>query len=175
MAVNIHTTTATTKLNSKDREALKVNLLKSDLFRGIQTVSPAISTRSTLPILGNILFEGTDQGLRLSATDLEVGIRTWVKADVVTKGAMTIPAKIAADFLRTLEDDREIKLEVNENNKVDFKSGRDRLSVTGLPRTDYPVLPEFDETKSVEIPKKMLREVLKKTVFSASTDETRYV
>ena len=77
---------------------MKLHLTKADLFGGIQTVQSAISTRSTLPVLGNILFEATDKGLRLSATDLEVGIRSWIKADVIENGAVTIPAKILGDF-----------------------------------------------------------------------------
>jgi DNA polymerase-3 subunit beta len=175
MTINTTTTSTPSKSLNKDKEALRVVVNRSDIFKGIQLVQSAISTRSTLPILGNILFEGTDQGLRLSATDLEVGIRTWVKADVVSKGAITIPAKIISDFLRTLEDDREIKFDVQEGNKVELKSGRDRLNVTGLPKSDYPVLPEFDQEKAIEMPRETLRELIKKTVFSASTDETRYV
>jgi DNA polymerase-3 subunit beta len=154
---------------------MKLHSSKTDLFQGIQTVLSAISVRSTLPVLSNILFEATEKGLRLSATDLEVGIRTWVKADVVEKGAITIPAKILGDFLKTLEDDREVKLESSENGKVEVRSGRDRLNITGLPKEDYPVLPEFDEAKSISIPQLVVREIFKKTTFAASTDETRYV
>lgn len=154
---------------------MKLHCTKGDLFQGIQIVQSAISVRSTLPVLGNVLFEASDQGLRLSATDLEVGIRTWVKADVIEKGAITIPAKILSDFLRTLEENREVKLEVSENNKIEIKSGRDRLNVTGLPKEDYPVLPEFDESKSVAISKSVVREMVRKTMFAASSDETRYV
>ncbi|MCG3205149.1 MAG: Beta sliding clamp [Elusimicrobia bacterium] len=154
---------------------MKLHLTKADLFKGIQIVQSAISVRSTLPVLGNILFEASDQGLRLSATDLEVGIRTWIKADIIEKGAVTIPAKILADFLRTLEDDREVKLEVSENNKIEVKSNRDRLNITGLPKEDYPVLPEFEESKAVTISKATLKEMFKKTMFAASSDETRYV
>lgn len=154
---------------------MKLHLSKGDLFQGIQSVQSAISSRSTLPILGNILFEATDKGVRLSATDLEVGIRTWVKADVIEEGAVTIPAKILADFLRTLDDNREIKIEVQENNKIEIRSGRDRLSVTGLPKEDYPVLPEFEEGKSVAIDKKTIQDMIRKTMFAASSDETRYV
>src|SRR5258706_13913128 len=169
-------TTATTDINqNRNRsEAFKVHVRNHDLLKGIQTVQSAISTRNTLPVLGNILFQ-VDQGLRLSATDLEVGVRTWVKADVLEKGAITIPAKILSDFLKTLEDDKEITLEVLENNKVLIKSGRDKLNVTGLPKNDYPVLPEFDEGKAVAISKATLKEIVKKTIFAASTDETRYV
>src|ERR1043165_9379122 len=118
---------ATTQLKHSDSktEILKVHVSNKDLLREMQMVQTAISVRSTLPVLGNVLFEASEQGLRLSATDLEVGIRTWVKADVIEKGAITIPAKILSDFLRTLEDNREVKLEVSENNKIEIKSGRD--------------------------------------------------
>jgi DNA polymerase-3 subunit beta len=154
---------------------MKLHINKGELFQGIQTVQSAISVRSTLPILGNILFEAGSKGLRLSATDLEVGIRTWVKADVQEEGAVTIPAKILADFLKTLEEDREIKIEVLESNKIEIRSGRDRLNIVGLPKEDYPVLPEFEEGKAIAIPKDTIKDMIKKTMFAASSDETRYV
>ena len=157
-----NTETATKTLMSKKEETFGVRLIKSDLFHGIQMVQAAISSRTTLPVLSNILFEATEKGLRLSATDLEVGVRTWIKADVIKKGAATVPAKILSDFVRTLEDDREIKIDVGENNKVEVKSGRDRLTLVGLPWTDYPVLPEFDEKKSARVPRAVLREHLRK-------------
>lgn len=176
MATNTtNTTTTYSSQLSKRSETLKLNLIKADLFRGIQIVQTAISNRNTLPALGNILFEASEKGLRLSATDLEVGIRTWVKADILTPGSITIPAKILADFLRTLEEDREVKLEVSEGNKIGIRSGRDRLSVVGLPQEDYPVLPEFNEDKAVLVPRQTLQEMVRKTVFATSTDETRYV
>jgi len=175
MPTNTFTATATRSLESKKERLLKIHITKGDSSQGIQTAQSAISPRSTLPILGNILFEASKEGLRLSATDLEVGIRTWVKADVLEPGSVTIPAKILADFLKTLEDEREIKLESFENSKVDLRSGRDRLQVTGLPKSDYPVLPEFNEKSSVPISRHVVRELVKKTYFAASTDETRYV
>lgn len=176
MPTNI-TSTTTTNLKNTDSKAsqMKAHVSNRDLLKGIQSVQSAISARSTLPVLSNILFQATEKGLRLSATDLEVGIRTWVKADVLQEGAVTIPAKIISDFLKTIEDEKEIKIEVHENNKVEIRSGRDRLSVTGLPKADYPVLPEFDETKAVAVPRTTLRELIKKTMFAASNDETRYV
>src|SRR5262249_21341660 len=140
MPTNTHTTTTSHSTSTKKERLLKLHLNKSEFFQGVQTVQTAISSRSTLPVLSNILFETHAQGLRLSATDLEVGVRTWVKADVLEGGAITIPAKILSEFLKTLEDDREVKVEVFENNKIEIKSGKDRLNITGLPKEDYPVL-----------------------------------
>lgn len=117
MPTNTSSTTAARSSQSKRSMFMKLHINKGELFQGIQTVQSAISVRSTLPILGNILFEAGSKGLRLSATDLEVGIRTWVKADVQEEGAVTIPAKILADFLKTLEEDREIKIEVYQEKR----------------------------------------------------------
>jgi len=175
MSINTNTTATTRSSIIKEREALKLSASKGELFKAIQIVQPAISTRSTLPILGNILFEAGNGELRLSATDLEVGIRTKSKADVIQSGTITVPAKIVSDFLKTIDDDKEVKIEVLDGNKVEFRSGRDRLSVVGLPKEDYPVLPEFEDKKSILINKEILREIIKKTVFAVSADETRYV
>ncbi len=175
MSINTHTTTTSRFSNIKEREALKFSANKGELFKGIQIVQPAISTRSTLPILGNILLEAGEGELRLSATDLEVGIRTKVKADVIQTGSITVPAKLVSDFLKNIDDDKEIKIEVLDGNKVEFRSGRDRLNIVGLPKEDYPVLPEFEDKKSVQINKEVLKEIIKKTVFATSADETRYV
>src|SRR4051812_12840103 len=103
MPTNTYNTAATNlKSNENKTEHLKLHILNRDLLKGIQTVQTAISVRSTLRVLGNILLQATEKGWRLSATDLEVGIRTWVKPDVMEKGAITIPAKIISDFLKTI-------------------------------------------------------------------------
>jgi hypothetical protein len=106
-----NTNTTTTQLKNSDSKTdhMKIHISNHDLLKGIQTVQSAISVRSTLPVLSNILFQATEKGLRLSATDLEVGIRTWIKADVLQQGAVTVPAKIISDFLKTIEGDKEIK------------------------------------------------------------------
>src|SRR5688572_7313860 len=144
MPTNTYGSTTSGSSQVKRGQNMKLHCTKGDLFAGLQIVQSAISVRSTLPVLGNVLFEASDQGLRLSATDLEVGIRTWVKEDVIQKGAVTIPANISSDFLRTLEDNHEANLEVAENNQIEIKSDRDRLNVAGLPKEDYPVLAGFD-------------------------------
>ena len=106
---------------------MQVNCLKEELFKGVQLVQNAISPRSTLPVLANILLESGDGGgLRLSSTDLEVGIRCMVKADVRTGGATTVPARTLGDFLRTLEDGRELDIKVEEGQKMEIRAGRDR-------------------------------------------------
>lgn len=175
----IHNTTGTTSTSSHKtiigNSPLRFKSLKGDLFSGVQLVQAAVSTRTTLPILSNILIEVDPEGITLAATDLEVGIRTRVKADVDSPGAATVPAKLFSDFLRTLDEKREISVTVTDGTRVEVRSERDRCHLAGLPKEDYPVLPTFDPSLAVLLDRAILRDMVKKTIFSASTDETRYV
>src|SRR5688500_3386481 len=106
---------------SPTREAtgtMQVHCLKEELFKGVQMVQNAISHRSTLPVLANILLESNGDGLRLSSTDLEVGIRCHVKADIRAAGATTVPARTLGEFLRTLDDGQELDIKVDDAQKM---------------------------------------------------------
>lgn len=166
---------STTLPSMKSSTMIEIHCHKDDLLKGVQLVQSAISTRSTLPVLSNILFETDDGGLRLSSTDLEVGIRCLVKADVKSSGALTVPARPLSEFLRTLDEGREVSLKSVDGQKIEIRSGRDRCSLACLPKEDYPVLPEFNLERAVTLNGPLLREMIHKTVFAVSTDETRYV
>jgi DNA polymerase III subunit beta len=154
---------------------MQVHCLKDELFKGVQLVQNAISPRSTLPVLANILVESNGGDLRLSSTDLEVGIRCHVKADIRSAGATTVPARTLSDFLRTLEDGRELTIKVDEGQKMEIRSGKDRCLLIGLPKDDYPILPEFTQERSFALGRGVLKEMIRKTAFAVSSDETRYV
>lgn len=148
---------------------------KTELLKGIQTVQSAISSKNTLPVLSNILIETQTNQLKLAATDLQVGVRCLVKAEVVREGAITIPAKTFSDFVRTLPDQQEIKITMEENARMEVKSGKTRCVLLGLPREDFPVMPEFQEENAIVMESKVLLDMIRKTAFAASTDETRYI
>jgi DNA polymerase-3 subunit beta len=148
---------------------------KAELLKGIQTVQSAVSTKSTLPVLSNILIETKINQLKLVSTDLEVGVRCLIKAEIVKEGALTVPAKTFSDFIRTLQDSQEIKINTEEVTRMEIRCGKTRCVLLGLPKEDFPVLPEFPEENSLSIPAKTLLEMIKKTSFSVSTDETRYI
>ena len=148
---------------------------KPELIKGISIVQSAVSTKSTLPVLSNILLETSTNQLKLAATDLEVGVRSVIKAEIVKDGAITIPAKTFSDFIRTLPDNQEIKIQVEGAAKMEIRSGKTRCVLLGLPREDFPVLPEFPEENAVLMESKTLLEMIKKTAFAVSTDETRYI
>jgi DNA polymerase-3 subunit beta len=148
---------------------------KAELLKGIQIVQSAVSSKSTLPVLSNILIETKTNQLKLAATDLEVGVRCLIKAEVVKEGALTIPAKTFSDFVKTLPDSQEIKITTEDAVKMEVRSGKTRCVLLGLPKEDFPVLPEFPEENSVVMEAKILLEMIRKTSFAASTDETRYI
>jgi len=148
---------------------------KAELVKGIQIVQAAVSTKNTLPVLANILLETKSNQLKLASTDLEVGVRCLIKAEIVKEGALTIPAKTFSDFVRTLPDNQEIRIQTEEPARMEIKSGKTRCVLLGLPKEDFPILPEFPEDTAVTIEAKSLREMIHKTAYSMSTDETRYI
>ncbi len=148
---------------------------KAELLKGIQIVQSAVSSKSTLPVLSNILVETKTNQLKLAATDLEVGVRCLIKAEVVKEGALTVPAKTFSDFVKTLPDNQEIKITTEDATRMDVRSGKTRCVLLGLPKEDFPVLPEFPEDNAVAMEAKTLLEMIRKTSFAASTDETRYI
>jgi DNA polymerase-3 subunit beta len=154
---------------------MKVICGKEELLRGTQIVQTVVSPRSTLPILSNFLFETDGQQLKLSSTDLEVGVVCSIKGEVVKEGSITIPAKRFGDIIRELPNDENIEIKSDDNNQISIKCSKSHFVLMGLPKSDYPVLPGFPEEKNFKISKDVLKTMLRRTAFAASNDETRYV
>src|SRR5437773_3012011 len=131
---------------------------KAELLKGIQTVQAAVSTKSTLPVLSNILLETKTNQLKLASTDLQVGVRCIIKAEIVKEGALTIPARTFSEFIRTLREDQEIKLSADDPTRMEIKSGKTRCVLLGLPKEDFPVFPEFPEQGSISLETKVIQE-----------------
>ncbi len=154
---------------------MKVICGKEELLRGTQIVQTVVSPRSTLPILSNFLFETQGQQLKLSSTDLEVGVSCFIKGEIVKEGSVTIPAKRFGDIIRELPSVGSIEIKSDDSNQIDIKCGKSHFMLMGLPKSDYPVLPEFPEEKTFTIAKDVLRAMLRRVSFAVSADETRYV
>ena len=148
---------------------------KEALLKGTQIVQSVVSPRSTLPILSNFLFEAEGQKIKLSATDLEIGVSCFVTGEIVKEGSITIPAKRFCDIIRELPDDTNIEIKADESNQITVKCGKSRFVLMGLPKSDYPVLPAFPEDKTFTIAQSQLKNMLRRTSFAVSSDETRYV
>ncbi|MCP4481742.1 MAG: DNA polymerase III subunit beta [bacterium] len=155
---------------------MHIKCLKSELLQALQVIFPAISTKTSLPVLSNVLLKITENNtLILISTDLEMTIKTYINATVIKKGGITIPAKRLLDITKELGTE-EIELKVNEDFKVYLTSGKSKFTIMGLDEEDYPVIPEIMENDvHFVIDKDLLKNMINKTIFSVSYDETRHV
>jgi len=127
-----------------------------------------------LPILSNILLETQSGGLRLTATDLDIGISCVIPVDIVETGAITIPAKRLGDIIKELPGDK-VDVNIKKNNLVLIETDSCQFKIIGLPREEFPKLPEFHNKEAIKIEKSLLKEMLGLTSFAVSFDETRYI
>ncbi|OGR53716.1 MAG: DNA polymerase III subunit beta [Elusimicrobia bacterium RIFCSPLOWO2_02_FULL_39_32] len=160
---------------------MQLSFHKADLLEAIQIVQSSISNKTTLPILSNFLLQTGSSSqkpgtvLRLEATDLEMGIRTTVKAEILKEGRITVPAKKFGELVREMPEGKEIELISNDGKRIELKCGKVKATLVSLPPEDFPLIPQFPEKQSFKIKKSIFQEMIKKTYFAVSTDETRYV
>jgi len=153
---------------------MKLSVSKEKLLEGLQTVQNVVSTRTTLPILSNVLLEAADGQLLLTTTDLDVGMRGGVEATVEKPGAATLPARRLFNIVRELPS-AEILLEVDSKSVASIRCGPSYFKILGLPQEEFPPLPKFEGAKTFTLRQKDLKDGLRKTAYAISTDETRYV
>src|SRR5246127_1526448 len=153
---------------------MKFSVSKDKLLEGLATVQNVVSTRTTLPILSNVLLQASDGEIRLTTTDLDVGVRRSVEAQVERTGATTLPARRLFSIVRELPAS-EIYFDVDTKNFASIRSGSSYFKILGLPEEEFPSLARFEEAKIFTIAQKDLKDGLKKTSYAISVDETRYV
>lgn len=147
-------------------------ITKESLLRELQAMQGIVEKKSTIPILSNILINATKGQLELLATDLEVGIRTTCEATVSKPGTVTLSARRLFDIVRLLPD-AEVRVKGDEGNWVVITCQKARFRIVGLPREDFPAVPEFDFTEGIAIERPLLADLIGKVLFAITTDETR--
>jgi len=153
---------------------MKFSATKEKLLEGLQQVQNVVSTRTTLPILSNVLLQAKEGAVHLTTTDLDVGVRGSFEANVDKVGATTLPARRLFTIIRELPSS-EIAIEVDGKNAASIRSGQSFFKILGLPEEEFPPLPKFENAKVVTMRQKDLHDGLRKTAYAISTDETRYV
>jgi len=153
---------------------MKLAVTKEALLEGLQRIQNVVSNRATLPVLSNALLEATEAGLRLTTTDLEVGIRCSIEAKVEKPGATTLPARRLAAIVRELPSS-EVVLEIDAKNAATIRCGASFFKIYGLPQEEFPTFPTVGEPKSFTLKQSELKDGLRKTSYAISSDETRYV
>lgn len=152
---------------------MKVSVMQENLARGLQIVSRAVSSRSTLPVLANVLFRTEDAGLKLTATNLEIGITCWVPGKIDTDGAITVPARLITDLVNSLPSGDKVDLELQGATMLRIRSSLGETHIKGIDAEDFPAIPTAGDRPTTRIAQGVLRRALEETAFAAATDEAR--
>jgi len=152
---------------------VKLSVMQENLARGLQVVSRAVSTRSTLPVLNNVLLRTEDGGLKLTATNLEIGMTYWVPGKVDTGGAITVPARLLTDIVAGLPANERVDLELQAQDTLHIQAGHFETRVKGIDAEEFPAIPTAGERPTTRIPQNVLRQALGEVTFAAATDEAR--
>ncbi len=153
---------------------MEINCVKEDLSAGVTAVERIVLTRSTLPIIGNVLFEAMKDGLRLSANNLEMGLEVTIPAKVKQEGSILIPAKTLGGIVSKLPSES-ISIKASEKGVVRIAYKQSNVNINGLPSEEFPVLPKIKEAKTITIETRTFVDMVKQTVFSVSQSEDKYV
>jgi DNA polymerase III subunit beta len=154
---------------------MKVTVLQENLARGLGTVSKAVSPRSTLPVLANILIASDEGRLRLSATNLEMGITCWIPARIDEEGSTTVPARTLSDLVGTLPGDQVLLKLDTSTQTLNLRSGTSTNDIKCIDAQEFPPLPVPDFEGAVQINVGDFREMIHQVAFAASSDEARPV
>ncbi len=151
---------------------MEITIKTTDLVKELSLGQGVVEKKTTIPVLSNVLLEAVGDSLKLTATDLELGIESSCAATVVKPGSTTLPAKKLLDYVRLLPD-AEVALKVGENHSVSIVCGRSRTKVAGLSRENFPELPEMPAAIT-SIPTKTLVRSISRTMFAVANEESRY-
>ena len=158
---------------------MKIHTTKDSFLRGIQVVQNAVSSKNTLPILSHILIEAKKDEIRLTATDLEIGISVLVEGEVIEEGSFTVPAKKISEIIKELPSDKSIHISLKKGQSIHIEAGKSYFKLMGLAREDFPQLPEIPQNAKtgdfIKLPQKKLKNMIQLTSFAMSHDESRYV
>jgi DNA polymerase-3 subunit beta len=159
---------------AREGAKMKATIERATLLKSLGHVQSVVERRNTIPILSNVLIEAKDDGsLRLMATDLDLQVDESVPAQVAQAGATTVPAHTFFDIVRKLPEGSQVELSAAEG-KMQVVAGRSRFNLSTLPRDDFPVIAEGELPTRFELPAQTLRQIIDKTRFAISSEETRY-
>ncbi len=152
---------------------MKLTIGQEEFIKGLQSVQNVVSTRTTLPILSNVLLNAVGNKLKLTATDLDVTITKEVEAKVEKEGSFTLPVKKLLSIAREVGGSH-VEVEIGGSQST-IQSGSFSTRINGLPSEEFPPLPEFSDAKTIKMQQTKMKEMLRRTGYAVSVDENRYV
>src|SRR6201996_3109081 len=156
---------------------MEITVTRQDLLKELTAIQSVVERKTTIPILSNFLIDATDSAegglINITATDLDQALRTSTKAKVKKPGACTIPARKLYDYVKLLPEG-EISIKLLDNHWVQVRSGRSNTKMVGLGRANYPQVPDLPAAGTFKINAASLRNMIAKTIFAISNEESRY-
>jgi DNA polymerase III subunit beta len=153
---------------------VKLSLMRENLARGLAVVSRAVQSRpTTLPVLSNVLLHTADAGLKLTATNLEIGITSWVPGKIEAEGSLTVPARLLTDYVSSLSGDDRVELETDGGTTLRLRCGRQHATLKGIDAEEFPAIPPTGERPTTRVPQNLFRQALGAVTFAAASDEAR--
>jgi DNA polymerase-3 subunit beta len=152
---------------------MEITVSKFELLRELTATQGVVERKTTIPILSNYLFEASGDKLSLTATDLDLSLRTACNAKVKKEGSCTIPARKLHDYVKLLPD-ADISIKMLENHWISIRCGRSNTKMVGMARSNFPTLPVFPTAGVIKIPAQVLRGMIAKTGFAIASEESRY-
>lgn len=153
--------------------AMEIVVTQADLLRELTATQGVVERKTTIPILSNFLFEAAGDRLNITATDLDLSLRTSAPVKVKKEGSCTVPARKLYDYVKLLPEG-DITIKLLENHWVSIRSGRSNTKMVGMARANFPALPNFPTAGVVKIPAGILKTFIAKTIFAISNEESRY-
>ncbi len=153
---------------------MKFKINRDHFANGLAQVLNVVGSKATMPILSNVLIEAEKDQISLTTTNLDLGIRCKIKAEVKETGAVTLPVKRLAGIVRELPN-VDVTLDASPNHQVKLTSGGSTFKIMGIGKEEFPPLPEFGEEKAYSLEQSELTTMLKSVAYAQSTDETRYI
>src|ERR1700751_2707001 len=152
---------------------MEITVSKFELLRELTATQGVVERKTTIPILSNYLFEASGDRLSLTATDLDLSLRTSCPATVKKEGSCTIPARKLYDYVKLLPEGS-VTIKQMENHWVQIRAGRSNTKMVGMARANFPALPTFPSGSATKLPVAVLRNLIAKTIFAISNEESRY-
>jgi DNA polymerase-3 subunit beta len=159
---------------------MKFEIMRHRLIEGLNDVMKAVSSKTTIPILTGIKIEVTEEGLRLTGSDSDITIQTFIKTEengeqvirVIEEGSIVLQARMFNEIIRKLPTN-DVELEVTEHYQTHIRSGKSEFHLIGLDASEYPLVPEIQDDRQFVIPADLLKSIVRETVFAISTSESR--
>ena len=153
---------------------MRIRCSQSQLISGINTVQKAVPSKSSMTILECILFTADENGIKLTANDMELGIETYIEGEVEVAGTIAVEAKIISNLVRSYSGDDFI-IDSDEDNIVHLECGKSKIDINGRSTEEFVLLPELEQSNPIEISQFSLKELIRQTIFSISDNDTNKI